>query len=176
MTVKSVALIAPQTLFDIPVDRLRAGQKIFLFFNERWYDFLGLIRFYKLNLFPMKFKNIDECLLLVCGAFDEQATGLTLMKDRLKQLAEMNLPTVVLFGTREPIITRKAQTQINQLLKISNVTDYDPSSDCFDQFELKNTRNSFMVQGGGHFIHSNYDNFTNKLIDELLRRVSPSPF
>lgn len=171
--VKSVALIAPQTLLDFPQYQLRNTKYFFLFIANWWYDFLGLINFHKAPIFPIKFNNIDDCLHFMSGTFDEEQIGLAEMTDRLKQIPEQGIPALLLFGSKEAMVSRRGQAMIRDLLEIPHeqVVTYQCDTANLEQVKLNHTRNSVVILGSRHFVHSLYPDITNKLIDELLLKV-----
>lgn len=151
------------------VDRKFLGEAFFTFKSDWWYNFLSMTKIYERDIFPMKLKNIDELLLLLAPVFDIEE--IINVSDRITLLKKSDVPTIVVFGTAEPIITTDGRNQLRDVLLIppEQVVNIDPSNYKLDDLTLKQRQSFFLIKDARHFVHSTHSTISNQLIDNLLK-------
>lgn len=101
------------------------------------------------------------------------------MYKRIDLLVKLNIPTVLIYGTLEKLISKWAIAQLNERLTIkpeevvlidcdNNINNPSLSKSIESELTLSKNLNSFLIKNGGHFSHCNYYPIANKLIDNLL--------
>lgn len=101
------------------------------------------------------------------------------MYKRIDSLVKLNIPTVLIYGSLERIISKWAIGQLNERLTIkpdeivlidcdNNTNKLSLSKSIESELNLTKNLNSFLIKNGGHFSHCNYYPIANKLIDNLL--------
>ena len=162
-------MLAPQTMLDTDTRRYNLGKSFFISRSEWWYNLMSLLKFNKLPILPMEFKTIDEFLWLAAPGFDlEDAIKIV---DRLIALKEINIPTVVVFGSKEKIVSRRGIAQLRDVLSIPQEEVITVSTDNFksEDLSLKHRRSLYILQDARHFIHSTHPQIINQIVDNLLR-------
>lgn len=171
MNIKSVAIIAPETLID--TDKYKNPliiRALFLFRSEWWFKFISMLKFYKINYFPLNLKNINESLSLYAPIYFD-VEGVKGISDRIALLKELDIPTVVTFGTAEPIMTRDSSDQLRDILSIppNQVVNIDQSNYKLEDLTLKQRQSFFWIKDARHFVHSTHSQIMNQIVDNLLK-------
>lgn len=164
-------MFSPTTLVAVDMSQAKYANIVFLFTTDWWYRFLSAIKLHRQVMFNMKHDKIEDFLFLAVNGFDTEAAARMLV--RLDQLVEQNIPTALVVGGRDKLISKRAISELNRILKISTdqVIVFDPEKSHLEDVKLCNTRNSILVPSGGHFLHKTNSNLTNKVVEELLAKL-----
>ena len=163
-------MCAAETWLEVPNEKIQRGKPLFLFNTNWWYKFIELTGIHnRKDLVPVKIETIDDFLLLSSFSFDDDAAIKKV--ERVKSLLELNIPTVVVFGSREKIISKQSQNAINETLQIGpeQIIVFDQNKHSLEDLKLTHRQTSVIVEDGGHYVHANHPQVVNKLIENLLQ-------
>ncbi|KAH9407924.1 hypothetical protein TYRP_011573 [Tyrophagus putrescentiae] len=197
ITVKSVALFAPQPIWDMtPAMKSFVEKTVFRYRGDLWYRLLELLKVHQSQRLKLRFDSIDEFLWLMATVSDEQ-TPLDAYR-RIYRLRKQSpsVPVVVQYGSKEPIVSRRAARRLfaefgleddkRQLIEVDvddrrapeeivggggplSLAEADCSSDHqFASSPVHPRVRGFLTKGGGHFAFAKQANVTLAVIEQLL--------
>ena len=173
--IKAVALLNP------------AGHRLPMSMKPAWFK-CGSVPIYQRKLGRSLYRKLGPTFLTIIGVpvrvdnMDNVMLSATVMRnsrcqrvrEQLKQLSEMKIPTLLVFSENDKLIEREIFYEMTQFMKL-NPKNFDIFNDDGDielsQSVLEDWIRVMVFKAGGHYAYSNYAKTVNQAISELLDRV-----
>ena len=191
-------MFSPQPLYDMTsMMKSICNWTMYLFPRSNlWYNCLDRLNIYKTKLIPVRFENINDFLVFFVSSLHDMTqdelprkiANLSLLRDLEDQKQQKHrIPIALMYGDKEKFIFPKSRTRLfNEFgIKVSEVIRIDPIVDSPENFLKlksknisKNTKtapkrvNGYIIIGGGHFAYANFDQFTNRIVESLLKQTT----
>ncbi|KAI2804493.1 hypothetical protein BLOT_003479 [Blomia tropicalis] len=174
LDIKSVAILAPQPMWDLRPDSANMLKKIFFSRSNLWYELLSLTKLDKGKVTKVRFNDFNEFLWLMLTVLYENTASVDIYR-RIDYLRRRStIPVVVQFGEKEPIASRKSVMKLFNEFGIDSdkLIQFNPdelASELFDDLLKQDTRiKGYYFLKGGHFSYAKNSNYTCRMIDNLL--------
>lgn len=174
ITVKSMALFAPQPIWDMTPPMRSFVERLFYLRTDLWYGLLELLRVHQLKGTVLRFEDIDEFLWLMTTVRDK-LTPVDAHRRIYHLRRQSSIPVVVQFGSREFVVSQRAARQLfEEFGLLERLTEYDAGDERRDPAEIAGPVDGprirgYLAHGGGHFSFAKQPKVSLRMIENLLR-------